>query len=95
MNSPVTHAECEKYRECMTNDFRTSMTTERADFNAAFGRVEAWILRLESQISKTNDSVTRTNETISDTNKTLSNITKEVAIGLFLAFIYIFGGKTQ
>lgn len=87
MNSPVTHAECEKYRECITNDFRAGIAAERAEFNAAYSRVEAWILRLETQITKTNEAIV-------DTNKTMSTISKEVALGLFLAFIYIFGGKS-
>jgi hypothetical protein len=87
MNSPVIRHECQEQMRQLEEKINNCMKEDRAEFTLALAKVESWIFRLEDKISKTNDSIV-------ETNKTMSTISKEVAVGLFFAIIYIFGGKT-
>lgn len=79
MNSPVTHAECQAHMKEMEERFHVCIKDEKADFNEALDKVEAWVERIENKVT--------------DMNNSINNLVKEVAIGLFLAFVAYMWGK--
>lgn len=77
MNSPVTHGECQAHMKEMEERFHACVRDEKADFNDALDKVEAWVERVETKVT--------------DMNNSLNNLVKEVAIlgiGALIAFLW-------
>ncbi len=50
MNSPVTHSECEKYRECLEDKLSRDMKNNQIDFKEALIDVKDWVSKLEQKM---------------------------------------------
>ena len=50
MNSPVTHAECEKYRGCLEDKISWDMKENQIDFKEALGDIKDWVNKLEEKM---------------------------------------------
>lgn len=50
MNSPVTHFECEKYRECIVEKLEKDMRENQIDFKEALSEIKEWVHKLEGKM---------------------------------------------
>lgn len=50
MNSPVTHSECEKYRECLVEKLEKDMRENQIDFKEALSEIRDWVNKLEEKM---------------------------------------------
>lgn len=50
MNSPVTHSECEKYRECLVEKLEKDMRENQIDFKEALSEIKDWVNKLEEKM---------------------------------------------
>lgn len=50
MNSPVTHSECEKYRECLVEKLEKDMREHQVDFKEALSEIKEWVHKLEGKM---------------------------------------------
>ena len=50
MNSPVTHSECEKYRECLVEKLEKDMRENQIDFKESLSEIKEWVNKLEGKM---------------------------------------------
>lgn len=50
MNSPVSHSECEKYRECLVEKLEKDMRENQIDFKEALSEIKDWVNKLEGKM---------------------------------------------
>lgn len=50
MNSPVSHSECEKYRECLVEKLEKDRREHQVDFKESLSEIKDWVNKLEGKM---------------------------------------------
>lgn len=50
MNSPVSHSECEKYRECLVEKLEQDMRENQINFKESLSEIKEWVNKLEGKM---------------------------------------------